>query len=95
MMSPITIQARSAQARQLRPIYAILLVIAVIDLGSILLHPPRLSSHPRPYGWVFPVGLLCMAVGGLTGVRHPLLHRVLIGVALVFAVWSVVVAIRT
>ena len=94
-MSPITISARVGQARQLRPIYAILLVIAVVDLGTILLHPPRFSAHPRPYGWVLPAGLLCMAVGGLTGVRHPLIHRLLIGVALILAIWSVVVAIRT
>ncbi|HEY0779949.1 MAG TPA: hypothetical protein VGD56_18435 [Gemmatirosa sp.] len=89
-----TAEARAAQARQLRPVYWILLVMAVVDLGLFVWHSPRFPSRQRPYGWVLPAGLLCMAVGGLTGVRHPVMHRWLIGGALVLAGGAVVVAVR-
>ncbi len=93
MTSPTTAESRATQARQLRPLYWALLVIAIVDLGLFLSHSVRFS-RPHPYGWVLPAGLLCMAVGGLTGVRHPLAQRVLIGVALVLAAASIVIAFR-
>jgi hypothetical protein len=71
--------------------YAVILVLSAVTLASWAwqaTHPgPRVRPHP--FGWLLPVALLTLGVGGLLRARHPRVQRVAVGVGLVLAVAAV------
>lgn len=79
----------SAQDPRARPAYWVILFIAAVDLAVWAWNATRPVRRARlgpSGGWLLPVALLVVAVGGLLGARHPRVQRAATVVALVLMV---------
>ncbi|GJG85847.1 hypothetical protein tb265_10280 [Gemmatimonadetes bacterium T265] len=93
MTPPPTARPSDAPDPRLRPMYWGVLVLSLVVLAVNLWLPSHRASPRRHNDWVLPVGLICIGVSGLVGIRHPVARRVLVGAALVLAVAGLVFAI--